>query len=719
MACCACKYRPAFGWNPKFLPDTKNKESNKKLRKNFRDFLMIEHANINWSKKEDFLLKWSLFFPEKVYTAVFIATFVLQLYKKVTRRCCALMRRGLVFLIMQNRVIVITVFLMLVAISSVFASEMPSFTLEEIIVTADAIKPAFSTDNINAKVVNPGQATSVPELLQQVTGIDVQLRGLSDNQDGTVKLRGFDARRFTVLVDGRPINMSGVMGGSYVNWNSIPLDIVDRIQIIKGAKVAAYGNTDGGVINIITKNHPQNGGNITLTAGQQGQRQYLFNYGGSEKRIGWSVYANKFGQDAFLRNNDYDQEQAGFKLNYDVTDNDIIKFNFNHGKEKRGFIIQNQSGVAGYDPNYPTVTAGNADSLIGNVTPNAGAYWQLFTNNWDAGWTHKTSKGFTTLSYWQNNEKRREVNYTAAGALSLDRTVISDISRGWQLSGEAKDGKNTFTYGADYKQMRYGYGWYDFGGGMALYPSQKVDLFGLYVDNTWSIDKRWTGNIGLRYDNMAGRPDATSTIRSEDYNAISPKLNFSFRNNKETTTFITVNRIWRAPSMAEFYWWATNYNGGFGIVGDHRDLKPEKGVGYEIGVERKASANYFTKVTVFYQDIQDYINFTHQWPFSCYNIDKAKLWGFEWENVYKLNQRSKIILNYTNQHTQKAGVSSADHLGLSGELDYRPEHKITLGYHYDIKPWQIRYNINYTGQQKSKLSNQLRKRCPNRRLCGS
>ncbi|HWQ61665.1 MAG TPA: TonB-dependent receptor [Negativicutes bacterium] len=602
----------------------------------------------------------------------------------------------------KKRIAIKMLLAIMLAASPAAASDKPSYELQEIIISADAIRPALPTDTVNVQVASPGRASTVPELLRQVAGIDVQLRAASgDNQDGTVKLRGFDARRFLVLVDGRPVNMSGVMNGSYMDWNAIPLDTVAKIQIIKGAKSAAYGNTDGGVINIITKSREKAGGDISILSGQNGRYGYLFNYGATDNRLGWDVYANKFGENAFLRNNSFDAEQYGFKLKYDVTAKDTVKFSLSHTEAKRGLIIGNNTGApGGYDPRYPFIAAANAESFVGGVTANPGAYWQKFTNNWDTTWNHKTANGYVALTFWQNDEKRREVNYTLAGVVNLDRTVVADKSSGWLLAGEEKVGKNTIGYGADYKRYRYGFGWYDVGAGMALYPSQKLDLFGVYVDNTWSLDKRWTGNVGLRFDKMMARPDADPATHSLDANGLSPKLNFSFRNNKDTTTFFSINRLWRAPGMAEFYWWSQNYASGSPmVVGAGRDLKPEKGTGYEVGVEKRVSPRYTTKITVYYQDIQDYINFTHQWPYSCYNIPQAKLWGVEWENTYKLDDTSRLLLNYTNQHTRKYGVNASDHLGLPGELDYRPEHKVTLGYQLDAKPWQVRYNINYTGRQ--------------------
>ena len=160
-----------------------------------------------------------------------------------------------------------------------FAAETSTFEMEEILVTGDIIKPA-PVSTLEAKVVSPGKVTTLPDLLRNSAGIDVQLRSAYDNSDGAIKLRGYDARRYTVLINGRPAGMAGVMGGSYVDWLAIPLSSIEKVQITKGVKSAAHGNTLGGVINIVTKSG-YNGGQIDLATGQNGRYQSSFQYGGS------------------------------------------------------------------------------------------------------------------------------------------------------------------------------------------------------------------------------------------------------------------------------------------------------------------------------------------------------------------------------------------------------------------------------------------------------
>ncbi|MBQ5625367.1 MAG: TonB-dependent receptor, partial [Phascolarctobacterium sp.] len=484
------------------------------------------------------------------------------------------------------------------------------------------------------------------------------------------------------------------------------LGIVERIEITKGSKSAAHGQTEGGIINIITKKSAD-AGEIQLTTGNNDRRQYIFNYGVQTDKLGFRVYANKSEQDAYLRNSDYDNEQTGINLNYKLSQTDSLRFNYDHQQLKRGLVIANNT--SNFDSRYP-ISSGDTFANS-NAAPEDGSYTKIYRNNFNVTWNSDRDNGSDSLTYWKNYEKQREHNVNA-GKVMFDRYNVTDKSSGVMYKGNAKvNAKHHLGYGVDYKRLRYGYGWYNSNAtvtsngetkpaGGALYPSQKLDVWGAYIEDNWQINDRWLTNIGLRYDKMKGDRDAAqaTNIGSMNESALSPKLNVHFKNDERTSTSFSINRIWRAPSMAEFYW-----HFSADAFARSANLNPEKGWGYEASLARQFNDKLYSKATAFYQDIKDYINFTHHYPFRCYNIDKAQLWGFELENTWKLDDSSNIFLNYTNMHTKKEGVLAEDKIGLRGELDYRPRHTLALGYQYDEGKWHARYYMTYTSSQKATL----------------
>ena len=69
--------------------------------------------------------------------------------------------------------------------------------------------------------------------------------------DDSIKIRGLGGRRIKVLRDGRLLNTSGAAGGYFIDWTMIPLADADRIEMVKGVGDPRYGNSLGGIINLV------------------------------------------------------------------------------------------------------------------------------------------------------------------------------------------------------------------------------------------------------------------------------------------------------------------------------------------------------------------------------------------------------------------------------------------------------------------------------------
>lgn len=580
---------------------------------------------------------------------------------------------------------------------------LPSFQLEEIIITAEPSDTAVNSDSIDSKYVSPGRYASVPELLQYTAGIDVKLRGAyGDNQNDTVKIRGLDANRYNVLLDGQPLKMSGVMGGNFIDWNSIPLENIERIQITKGGKLAE-SNDIGGTINIVTKKDSE-GGSVSVLTGGQGRYDYRFNYGFNAGKLNTFISGAKNGIDGYLLNNDFDGEQYNIKLGYKFTVNDSLRLGYSNNKLKRGYVLRNIKGETNYNSSYPET---EGDGLIqpqpGQIGQpgkyGRGSYWSKDTDHYDLNYKHTFSNGFVQFDYFRNNEERHEILKDHKGKIQLDRVIPSDKSDYFAISGENSAGsRHNLAYGLQHQRLRYGYGHYNLRptGAGDLYPSQKIDGSAIYIEDNWQLDERWKVYLGLRYDHYHANKDdeRADKMRSFSDNALSPKFSLLLNSDAKNSSSLSCNRIWRAPSMPEYYWWSQKYSAT-------ATLKPEHGISYELGHKHKFDERYSGKINLYYQDIQDYINFRHYDPFWAYNLDNVKLWGVELTNELKFDRQNTLLVHYSNQHSSKNGVANNDlENGLHGELDYTPRHKLSLAYLYDGRLWKLRYNIHYVSSQQ-------------------
>ncbi|MGH8221113.1 MAG: TonB-dependent receptor plug domain-containing protein [Steroidobacteraceae bacterium] len=137
---------------------------------------------------------------------------------------------------------------------------------QEVIVTGTRIR-RVDTETANpvitissAQIAQTG-AQTVGELLMQLPAINGAATNPSVNNGGGfgesyIELRGLDAKRTLILIDGRRVGLIGAPQSltSAVDINQIPLEIIDHVEVLKEGAGAVYGSDAiAGVVNFITK----------------------------------------------------------------------------------------------------------------------------------------------------------------------------------------------------------------------------------------------------------------------------------------------------------------------------------------------------------------------------------------------------------------------------------------------------------------------------------
>ncbi|MBS1270639.1 MAG: Vitamin B12 transporter BtuB [Gammaproteobacteria bacterium] len=134
------------------------------------------------------------------------------------------------------------------------STEIAAITTPEIVVTAtrtpvDTGRIAASTTVITREDIEARQADSVPELLDSVAGVDVARSG-GPGKTTTFFLRGTESDHVLVLVNG--IRLGSVSAG-ITAFELIPVEHIDRIEIVRGPRASQWGSEAiGGVIQIFT-----------------------------------------------------------------------------------------------------------------------------------------------------------------------------------------------------------------------------------------------------------------------------------------------------------------------------------------------------------------------------------------------------------------------------------------------------------------------------------
>ena len=119
---------------------------------------------------------------------------------------------------------------------------------------------------ITAEDIRRSGATNIPDVLRIVPGLDVAQINASS---WAISSRGFNeqvANKLLVLLDGRSV-YSPLFGGVFWDVQEVPLEEIERIEIIRGPGAAVWGaNVVSGVINIISK-HSSDTQGLLVTGG--------------------------------------------------------------------------------------------------------------------------------------------------------------------------------------------------------------------------------------------------------------------------------------------------------------------------------------------------------------------------------------------------------------------------------------------------------------------
>ena len=117
---------------------------------------------------------------------------------------------------------------------------------------------------IDRERIEQSQATSLPELLKRVPGVSLTNNG-GPGKATSLFLRGTESDHVLVMIDG--IKIGSVTGGGAA-LQDLPLELIERIEVVRGPRSSLYGSEAiGGVIQIFTRRGQAQGAKPYFSAG--------------------------------------------------------------------------------------------------------------------------------------------------------------------------------------------------------------------------------------------------------------------------------------------------------------------------------------------------------------------------------------------------------------------------------------------------------------------
>ncbi len=450
---------------------------------------------------------------------------------------------------------------------------------DTLIVTATRTEIRLSDATVPVTVISRDEielsmAKDLAELLRFEAGIDIGRNG-GPGQATSMFLRGTESNHTLVLVDGVRINPSTIGGAAIQN---ISPDIIERVEIVKGARSALFG-TDaiGGVINIITRRTDEayveggfGAGSFASQSGHvsAGDRGANGEFGVSLNWQSTDGYAPRVESDV---ERGYENRSANLYAAREFASNEISVRHW----QSEGNVEYLDFFLSPVDQDYK-----NAVTAVGLDTALAG-----------------DSSSKLLVSFMEDEVRQTQVpDYVVSKRLSID----------WQYSHAFKQHKLTgglYAVAEDASSLSFGSSF-----------DEDTELRAVFAQDQLTL----------------GRHKGFAAVRLSDHESFGRhttwNVEYAFEINAAWTVNAGLGHAFRAPDATDRF--------GFG---GNPDLQPELADEVQLGLRYAPGNAHNVNIAVYANDIDDLIEFDLQ-SFTLQNISRAKIRGAELGYEYRGEQ---------------------------------------------------------------------------------
>lgn len=549
--------------------------------------------------------------------------------------------------------------LSLVACATLVASLGAStLQLEPITITSNAIESdelqaPYATEIYTAEDIEKSHAQNVYSFLNEHTSL-ITSSGYGNSFSQKLDIHGYGIgdgyQNIVVTLNGRRLNnidMTSQLLGS------IPVNTIERIEILKGAGSAIYGDgANAAVINVITK---------------EGNHNELGFYGGNYHSLGQSLYLSstkeRYSYTLHLNHSDTDGSRVidtdgnrdlqkstdgGGEFSYRPTDKLEVRagaqFTRNDTIYGRPMTLAeyktnpSQEGSAGY--------GSTRQSFNSNVLNTAAVYTLNENTSIEVAGSREIKQlnyiTYASIANYRYNEFRTQINYD-----STQFKAAAGASGAW---GE-----------------REGYG-----------NKTSKDNKALYTTIEYHADQH-TLSAGGRHENVSYEYLSSSAASSQHDSLNGYEAGYAYRLSPKQSAFAHYTHAYQAPDIDRFFNWGGTFNGF---------IQPMKSDTYTLGYNFITPANKL-KISTYYANLDNEIYY-HAATYTNTNIDQSHKYGIDIFDQWLISDRFNIAFNYNYvqaiiDHEQESGdnysgkkLPGVSNHNAKATLSYLPSAHTTL-----------------------------------------
>lgn len=481
---------------------------------------------------------------------------------------------------------------------------------DRVVVTAkryesDLLESPSGVTVLRREDIERSGAHTVVDLLQGRAGL-VVTKNSSTPQDAVADVRGFNngggnGQRLLVLVDGRKVNS---VSGSQTDWAAIPLENIERIEILRGPSAALYGDgAVAGVILIVTRRPTKEpSGSIGGAGGSFRSYRSSGSYRAVEGDVGIALFAGLETAEGFRKNSAFTGENATALLTYEVgpTARAHLKLGLHDDdRERPGTLTESEIDQLGRDGTVTlgdeaTVRQGYADLGLDWDT-GAGTLTPALYYTGDASDSITTFAGGTSSADSESTLLQFSLKHVAKLALlGAETTVVAGLEAGLESAGS--ESLNNFPNPP-----------------FPFVELQKSDfdrrLWGAFVRAESRMGAPLLVAAAVRYDaarieferetrDLVGGT-SSSIEGDEDFSNVSPLGSVSWFFTEKTSAYASAGKTFRLPNRDELV----------GFLTASLNLEPERAKVYEIGIRTRECPVLGGGVALYSMDVHNEIFF--------------------------------------------------------------------------------------------------------------
>ena len=494
-------------------------------------------------------------------------------------------------------------------------------TLEEVVVTGTRDVQEIRKIPANVTVITKEQIAeshvqSVVDLFRDQVGVLVK-DVYGNGKSATVDVRGFGETappNVLVLVDGRRVNQIDLSG---VDWTQIPLDQVERIEIVRGSGSVLYGdNAVGGVINIITKKPEKPfSARVEGVLGSYHLNKESGSVSGKWGPLSALLSMGYNATDGYRENGLLRAKDVGGKVFYDLNDN--VSFNLSGAfhRDKQGLpggLTQAEIDLLGRQATLTPNNQAQTDDGYGNLGVKV-KFGNVGRIEADLSYRDRQMENFLDfpLSFY-TYEDQRSINtwgFTPRGI--LEKSL-------WNFP-------NKLIFGLDYYQSDAKVDWeaaffgFPSSGGSDI--TQKS--VGLYFLDELTVLEKLILSFGYRHQRVTYDISQKNPFFKDDVKDWAPAWNvgLDYLLGKRSSVFFSIRSSFRFPTTDELIL-------VYPVPRVNPAIKPQTGYDYEAGVRYAFNDWIETNLTLFWIDTYDEFFFNPA-TFINENYPKTQRKGIE------------------------------------------------------------------------------------------